>query len=192
MVDEVDVVDAVDVRSSAPASEQGPDWSDAAGRSLAIELAVRAALGVLTAGERTIVEGYYFDGRSLPQLARSTGVPLDFVRISHRRALAKLEVELAPFVERMFGLAAIRHVNCAICRASWRAIAEDILDGKTADTTWGQIAIRIERAVGWKAPSPQALITHQRKHRRFVKSATQQEEGELPCTHHITCADSTR
>ena len=177
-VDGVDVVDTVDVESAAAGSEQGPDRGDAAARSLAIELAVRGALRVLTTGEREIIEGYYFDGRSLPQLARATGVPVDFVRIAHRRALAKLETELAPFVERMFGLSAVRHRDCAICSASWRAIAEDVLDGRTGDTTWGQIMIRIERAVGWKAPSPQALMTHQKKHRQFEKPATRETEGE--------------
>lgn len=189
-VDEVDEADKVDVGAAA-ATKLRSDWGDAAARSLAIELAVRGALKVLTRGEREIIEGYYFDGRSLPMLARATGVPVDFVRIAHRRALAKLEMTLAPFVERMFGLAVVRHTDCTICRASWRAIAEDILDGRTADTTWGQIAIRIERAVGWKAPSPQVLITHQKKHRQFVKPATQEPEGEGSCIHHITCADNT-
>jgi hypothetical protein len=163
---------------------------DPASRSLAIELAVRRALTLLTTVERSIIEGYYFDGRSMPQLSRSGGMPLDFVRIAHRRALARLEGELASLVERMFGLEAVHRPECVICGAPWRTTAEAILDGKTPDTTWGQIATRIERAVGWKAASPQTLIVHQRKHRRFEKITTTTQEGDSECTHHIICADN--
>ena len=148
-------------------------------RVIAIEHAVRGALKVLTTAERSIIEGYYFDGRSLGQLANSRGAPVNLVRMTHRRALAKLEEALRPFVERMFGLSAIRQPDCAICRASWRAVAEEILDSRTTEITWGQIAVRIRRAVNWQAPSPQVLITHQRKHRRFERTSTAQPKGEL-------------
>ncbi len=165
---------------------------DPASRSYAVEISVRRALRVLTAGELAIVEGYYFDGHSMPQLARATGVPLDFVRMAHRRALAKLEIELAPLVARMFGLEAIQLPNCAICRAQWRTTAERILDARTPDMTWGQIAVRIERAVGWKASSPQTLITHQRKHRKFERIPDHMGKGEDECIHHIISEDNTR
>lgn len=148
-------------------------------RAIAIERAVRDALRELSATERAIIEGYYFDGHSLGQLARSRGVPFDLVRITRRRALAKLEQMLRPFVEKMFGLAAVRHPDCPICKASWRTIAEDILDARTSDVTWGEITTRIKRAVGWEAPSPQVLITHQRKHRRSEKQTTTQPKGDL-------------
>lgn len=179
----------IDIRqyeSDRDAIEAAIARGDPASRSYAIELSVRQALGTLTSGERIIVEGYYFDGRSLPQLSRITGAPLDFVRIAHRRALAKLEVELTPLVERLFGLGAVRRIECAICQAEWRAVAEDILDAKTADMTWGQISVRIARAVGWQAPSPQTLITHQRKHRRFERTCGQSQKGGSECTHPIT------
>ncbi len=165
--------------------------NDAVSRTYAVELVVRRALRILSAAELRIIEGYYFDGRSMPQLSRSTGVPLDFVRIAHRRALARLEIELSPFVERMFGLSSVTLSGCAICMAPWRPTAEDIIDGKTPDTTWGQIAIRIERAVGWRPPCPQVLITHDKKHRHFEKPSTQNQKGESTCIHHIICADNT-
>lgn len=148
-------------------------------RAMAIERAVRGALKVLTTAERSIIEEYYFDGRSMGQVANSRGTPVNLVRMTHRRALAKLEEALRPFVERMFGLSAIRQPDCPICRASWRAVAEEILDSRTTEITWGQVAVRIRRAVGWQASSPQVLITHQRKHRRFERIPTAQPKGEL-------------
>ena len=133
-----------------------------------IQDAVREALAVLNAPERFIIEGYYFDGRSFPRLASMRSLTLSRVKSIHRRALTKLEIELTPFVGRMFGIHALRTPDCAICRAEWRSIAEQLLDEKTADMTWGDVAARIERAVGWHVPSPRVLTTHQKRHRRFV------------------------
>jgi hypothetical protein len=110
-----------------------------------IQDAVREALAVLNAPERFIIEGYYFDGRSFPRLASMQSLTLSRVKGIHRRALTKLEIELAPFVERMFGIHALRTPDCAICRAEWRSIVEQLLDEKTADMTWGDVAVRIER-----------------------------------------------
>jgi hypothetical protein len=146
-------------------------------RVFEIQDAVRDALVVLNAPERFVVEGYYFDGRSLPRLASMQSLSLARVKGIHRRALTKLEIELTPFAERMFGIAALRTPDCAICRAEWRSVAEQLLDEKTPDMTWGDIAIRIERAVGWHVPSPRVLTTHQKHHRRFVIStATEPKE----------------
>lgn len=136
-------------------------------RLVLIQRAVRRSLAVLNSPERAIVEGYYFDGHSLPQLAAQIGVPLLRVRTIHKRALDKLRHELTPLVIAMYGLRQSRHPGCPICSAPWRDAAEQILDGKTADMTWGEVAIRIERAIGWKSPTPQVLMTHQRKHRHF-------------------------
>lgn len=143
-----------------------------------IQEAVRSALAVLNPPERFVIEGRYFDGRSFPRLATSLGQTLARVKVIHRRALLKLEIELAPFVERMFGIAAVRTPDCPICRAQWRSTAERLLDEKTPDMTWGEMATRIERAVGWHASTPRILTTHQRQHRRFVKSSNPIPEGD--------------
>ena len=136
-------------------------------RTCEIQDAVRDALTVLNEPERFVIEGYYFDGRSFPRLAAMQASTLPRIKGIHRRALTKLEIELTPFVERMFGIKALRTPDCPICRADWRSIAERLLDDKTPDMTWGEIAIRIERAVGWHVPSPRVLTTHQKRHRRF-------------------------
>ena len=146
-------------------------------RAWEIQDAVREALAVLNAPERFVIEGYYFDGRSFPRLATMQSLTLSRVKSIHRRALTKLEIELTPFVERMFGIAALKTPDCPICRAEWRSTVEQLLDEKTPDMTWGDVAIRIERAVGWHVPTPRVLTTHQKRHRRFViPSATERRE----------------
>ncbi|GAB4323811.1 MAG: hypothetical protein Kow0074_16380 [Candidatus Zixiibacteriota bacterium] len=138
-------------------------------RTRAVQRTVRRSLSVLNAPERAVIEGYYFDGLSLPQLANQAGVPLIRIRVMHRRALGKLRQELTPFVIAMYGLRLSHDSDCPICTAPWRDAAERILDDKTADMTWGDVAVRIERAVGWTCPTPQVLMTHQRKHRHFQR-----------------------
>ena len=145
-------------------------------RADCVERAVRAALAVLNAPERLVIEGYYFDGRSFPCLANESAVPLARVRTIHARALGKLRRELASFVAEVYGLHAAQAPNCAICLAPWRDTAERLLDEKTPEMTWGELAIRMERATGWQPSSPQIMMTHQRKHRRLQLSHT----GDTP------------
>lgn len=135
-----------------------------------IGVAVRRAIRILNTPERNVIEGYYFDGTSFPRLANAAGVTLTRIRTIHERALAKLRTRLTPFVELMFGLRVIQAPDCPICSAMWREIAEDLLDAKTTDMTWGDVARRLERAVGWRAPTPQILMTHQRKHRALTRT----------------------
>jgi hypothetical protein len=137
----------------------------AAERAGRVQHAVRAAMVVLNMPERAVIEGYYFDGCSLPHLADQGRVTLARIRTIHTRALAKLRVELTPFVMEMYGLTLTHAERCPICTAEWRDDAEHILDEKTDDMTWGDIIIRLERAVGWRAKTPQVLMTHQRRHR---------------------------
>ncbi len=147
-------------------------------RATEIQGAVRAAMEILNAPERFVVEGYYFDGCSFPRLATMRSLSLSRIKSIHRRALTKLEIELTPFVERMFGIAALKTPDCPICRATWRAVAEQLLDEKTPEMTWGDVAIRIERAVGWHVPTPRVLTTHQKRHRRFVMSSVNHSKEE--------------
>lgn len=135
-----------------------------------IGIAVRGALAILNLPERSVIEGYYFDGTSLPRLADQSGLTLTRIRTIQERALAKLRTRLTPFVEKMFGLRVVQDPDCPICEGVWRVIAEELLDGKTPDMTWGDVARRLERAVGWRAPTPQILMTHQRKHRALTNA----------------------
>lgn len=150
-------------------------------RARAVERAVRDALVVLNPAEHSVIVGYYFDGWSFPRLANSLGQSLPRIRAIHRRALLKLEVELAPFVEEMFGIRPVRTAQCPICQAEWRTVAERLLDEKTPDMTWGQVAIRIERATGWRPPTPRILTAHQKHHRRFVHLSDTETKGGISC-----------
>jgi hypothetical protein len=150
-------------------------------RARAVQEAVRAALVVLNPAEHNVIIGYYFDGWSFPRLANVLGQSLPRIRAIHRRALLKLEVELAPFVDEMFGIRPVRTARCPICQADWRTVAERLLDEKTPDMTWGQVAIRIERATGWRPSTPRILTAHQKHHRRFVHTSDTEDEGGLSC-----------
>ncbi len=160
---------------------------DANDRARTIERAVRRALSILSQTERVVIEGYYFDGRSFGRLAAVVDLPQRRVRVIHQRALSRLETELAPLVEHLFGIRPTRAPNCPICSAEWRAIAEGLLDEKTEEMTWGDVIVRLERAVGWRAPTPQILISHTKKHRSFTQdSEPNDEENPNECTDSLT------
>jgi len=137
-------------------------------RSHLIERAVRRAVGRLGPGERQVIERYYYLGRSFDSIAKEDFLSMARVRAMHRRALGHLRLLLAPLAQFLFGVGQSVDPDCPICTASWRHDAEEILDEKTAEMTWGQMAMRLERAVGWRPGSPQTLIGHQRHHRRFT------------------------
>lgn len=141
--------------------------SEPVARTNEIRTEVRRAVARLEGLDRRTIEGYYFDGMSMGQIASKEGVSTNRVVMAHRQALRQLRQMLAPLVARWYGIGVIRNAACAICTAAWREAAEAIIDAKTQDVTWGQTMTRIERATGWRAKSPQALIMHQRKHRTF-------------------------
>ncbi|HUU45091.1 MAG TPA: sigma-70 family RNA polymerase sigma factor [Acidobacteriota bacterium] len=136
---------------------------------------VRVALSSLGRTERTVIEMYFYDGFSWKRIGDHLGLPAAGIRVIHRRALTVLERHLAPFVRESFGLELASHPECPICVAPWRRVAEEILDSKTADMTWGQIGCRLERAVGWRPPTPQISIAHQRHHRSFTPAVAAEE-----------------
>jgi hypothetical protein len=129
--------------------------------------------------ERRVIEGCYFDGMSMGQIAEIEGVTVNRVVTAYRQAIRNLREMLAPFVARTFGIGATIVASCPICTAEWRVDAEAIIDGKTADVTWGQIMTRIERATGWRAKSPQVLIVHKRKHGVFESERIVHDEADV-------------
>ena len=141
---------------------------------------VRRAVGRLRRLERVAIEAFYFEGLSVARIARSEGASINRVLVAQRQAFRELRVMLAPFVARMFGIEATCVPTCPICIAPWREDAEALIESKTADQTWGEIIVRIERATGWKTRSPQVLIAHQRKHRTFQTERTDDDQAGAP------------
>jgi len=149
-------------------------------RSRVIQQTVRRTLEELPSVERRIIEGYFYDGRPFARIADDLGISLVRVQVLRRRALGHLRSQLAPFVQATFGLGATQTPDCPICRAPWREIAEDLLDEKTPDVTWGVVARRLERAVGWSPSTVQLLIGHQKNHRVYSEAQPTATDGLLP------------
>ncbi|MEW5702722.1 MAG: sigma-70 family RNA polymerase sigma factor [Candidatus Zixiibacteriota bacterium] len=129
---------------------------------------VRNAVAKLPILERRIIEGHYFDGHSLSQLADEIGLPKTRIQVLYRRGLGRLRTALADFVVATFGIRAVILPDCPICHAAWRGTAEDLLDEKTPEITWGELARRLERAVGWTPTTIQVVIGHQKRHRAYA------------------------
>jgi hypothetical protein len=136
-------------------------------RTLWIRDRVRAAVRELDDPERMVVEAIYYDGLSLDQIGARIHLTKNRVAVAHRRALASLRITLTPLVAEFYGLRAVAEPSCPICTAVWRDDAESMLDAKTAEMTWGELIVRMNRAFGWRAKSPRVLIVHQQRHRVF-------------------------
>lgn len=205
---EVDEVPGI-VKGWSPADGWTPQWRswfEAADanrqwrirRARLIEHTVREALLSLTLTERGVIEHYYYDGFSFHRIAGATGLTLERVQAIHRRSLAVLRETLAPFVAVTFRLTPASGQGCPICSAPWRRTAEELLDEKTSTMTWGEVTRRLERAVGWLAPTPQILIGHQKKHRTFEPTPVDDtisdndiQMGGESCLPNHDCAAST-
>jgi len=163
---------------------EGADCAEAtesaAARTLWVRDRVRAAVQELGELERAVIEGYYYDGLSLDGIGAQAHLSKNRVVVAHRRALAALRVTLAPLVAEAFGIGAVCELSCPICTGEWRGDAEAMLDGKTAEMTWGELIIRLERAFGWKANGPRVLIVHQKRHRMFQSQVPAGENSQ--CT----------
>jgi hypothetical protein len=147
-------------------------------RSQEIIRAVRAALQKLGTIERLVIQMYFYEGLSWSHIGDRLGLSVNRSRAVQRRALVLLQRQLAPFVRATFGLEAVREDNCPICTAPWRRLAEELLDAKTPDDTWGRIGLRIERATGWKTATPQILKSHQKYHRGFEPAQPREHSFE--------------
>jgi hypothetical protein len=145
-------------------------------RLRSVQEAVRHAVTELPATERRVIERHFFDGGSLAHIADETGLSLVRIQVLRRRALGRLRERLTLFVQTTYGLGATVRPDCPVCRAPWRQTAEELLDEKTPDMTWGMLARRLERAVGWTPSTVQILIGHQRNHRAFSHEATVADE----------------
>ena len=148
-------------------------------RTLWIRDRVRAAVRELAGPERIVIEAIYYDGLSLDQIGMQTHLSKNRVVVTHRRALAELRIALTPLVAEVFGLGMTTVPSCPICIADWRGDAESMLDGMTAEMTWGAMIVRLERAFGWRAKSPRVLIVHQRHHRLFQSQTLCNKVAEL-------------
>ncbi|MFH2054734.1 MAG: sigma-70 family RNA polymerase sigma factor [bacterium] len=128
-----------------------------------ITAAVREALDRLESTDRTILEKYYFEGESLPEIGRALGRRQATIVNRHRRALKALRKQLAAFVVTEFGVRQ-EAPDCCICQSPRRLEIEALIAAKRPEEPYGHLMRKIHERCGLKVTSPQTIIGHQKYH----------------------------
>ncbi len=126
--------------------------------------AVRAAVSRLDPDQQDLIYQVYVLGRTLPDLADTTGLPHARLAVMHRRVKRRLCSLLAAFVNQRFGLDVGESVGCPICRHPGRGDIDRIIAAKRPDQSWRPIMRAIREQTALDLRSPHALIGHARYH----------------------------
>lgn len=127
---------------------------------------VRKAVESLPSMERDFIELYWFEGRSLTELAELYGKRSHKLDSLNKRILLKLRKKLAPYVEAQFGIRDDSTAQCVICSSPCRAEIDELLQSKRPEETFKRINRILKNKYGIKVTTPQILIGHMKYHAR--------------------------
>lgn len=127
---------------------------------------VTQAVSRLTEREQEFVKLYWYEGKSLSEMAESFGKSPHNIESMNRRILRKLKNELAGFVKERFGIDVESDRKCPICSHPERAAIERILRAKTERETLRPIYRKLRETFGVEVSTPQILIGHMKYHMR--------------------------
>jgi RNA polymerase sigma factor (sigma-70 family) len=129
-----------------------------------IDRQVRAAVEKLLPTERQFVELFYFQVRSYQEIAGIMKKKAHKLQRLHQRALRRLRILLADFVEKQFKLKLPKETNCMICNSPFRGELEELIKGKKEEETYSRLIKIFRQKYRIEVKTPQTIIGHERKH----------------------------
>lgn len=129
-----------------------------------IDRQVRWAVEKLSPAERQFIELFYFEFRSYQQIARIMYKKNHKLQRLHQRALGRLRILLADFVEEQFKLKLPEETTCVICKSPFRKELEELIRGKKEEETYSRLMRVFREGYGVDVKTPQTIIGHRRKH----------------------------
>ena len=138
--------------------------SEASEKQKRIIKAVRTEIDRLSEIEREFVEMFWFEGRSLADIARVTGKQVYKLEGLSKRINRKLKNRLAGFVDSEFGLKAETGAKCLICNHPQRAKIDRMILAKKPQQTYKQIITTLKEEYGIIIKTPQMIIGHRKYH----------------------------
>lgn len=127
---------------------------------------VREELQKLAFHEREFVELYWFQGRSMGEIAVLLGKKPYKLECLNRRIHRKLKSRLTDFVNSEFGLNIEKNPGCVLCGHPRRAAIDDLLKSKKPEETFKRIIKTLRAEFGVKVGTPQIIIGHMKYHTR--------------------------
>ncbi len=141
-----------------PKQDKGPATNEL------INLEVRNAVEKLSPDERRFVELFYFEFRSYREISRKLRKKTYKLERIHARAVEKLRILLADFVEHHFGIRAQQATDCVICTSPHRQNLEQLIRTKKKEDTYSNLIRLFKQRYGLKVKTPQTIIGHARRH----------------------------
>lgn len=131
-----------------------------------IKREVHKAVAELPPTERYLIEQFYFEFRSLPEISGTTGRSPKRLHKLKKRAMARLKSALAAFVWEEFGIITKTETSatCPICRSPLRQKIEKIIESKPPHRTWRDTIQKIKKECGLAIATPQTVIGHHKYH----------------------------
>jgi len=131
-----------------------------------IRQAVRGELKKLAFHEREFVELYWFQGRSLNEIAALLGKKPYKLECLNKRIRRKLRSLLADFVNSEFGLRIAEDDRCPLCSHPEKDRIDNLLKSKKPEDTFRRIIQILKTDFGIRVSTPQVIIGHLKYHIR--------------------------
>ena len=141
-------------------------WSEGheSERQKRIRIAVRRELEKLPEDEREFIELYWFEGESIPEIAKLLGKKPYKLESLNKRIIRKLKNRLARFVKNEFKLDSRIRKKCPICDHPEIARINEILRSKKPEETYRSVIRILCEEFGINIKTPQTIIGHIRYH----------------------------
>lgn len=130
----------------------------------AINCEVRKAVEKLSSEEKQFIRLFYFEFKTYQQIAGKLGRKIHKLERIHQRALDKLRILLAGFVQERFNLEVPKSSHCIICNSPFRRELEQLIRDKRQDETYSRLIRIFKRKYGIAVKTPQVIIGHRSKH----------------------------
>jgi hypothetical protein len=131
-----------------------------------IRQAVREELARLPYNEREFVELYWFQRKSLGEIASLLGKKPYKLECLNRRIQRKLKSRLTDFVNLEFGLKLQKSTGCIICAHPSRHEIDELLQSKKPEETFRKYIKILKSDFGIRVRTPQIIIGHIKYHIR--------------------------
>lgn len=129
-----------------------------------IDREVRSAVEKLLPTEKQFVELFYFQVRSYREIAGIMKKKTHKLERLHQRALGKLRILLADFVEKQYKLKLPKETNCVICNSPFRGELDKLIKGKKEEETYSRLIKILRQKYGICVKTPQTIIGHKKNH----------------------------
>ena len=125
---------------------------------------VRKEVESLETPHQETIKQYYFESRSIEEIAADLSLSEDDTRHLLHEALTILKSRLAGLMKARYPSKFINSQDCPICSHPRRQQIEKIIAGKKPGQSWGVINEKLKRKIGRAFNPPRYMIVHHKYH----------------------------